>query len=83
MTERDEYKYPEPDGSAFGRFRDRLAYSIATFALKRIATPWYAAMIGGSVRLGLEAARREAREERAVPSDQLIPKKGGQTDDRA
>lgn len=83
MTERDTFKYPEQDRSMFGRFRDHLAYVIATFALKWIATQWYEAMIAGSVRLGLDAARREARAERAFPSDQLIPKKGGQTDDRA
>jgi len=60
-----EYKYPKPDKSSWGQFRDSLAYHLATFAFKRIATPWYAAMIEGSIRFGLESARREAYQERA------------------
>lgn len=46
------------DETRWGRFRNWLAYKIASFALGCIATPWYAAMIGGSVRLGLDAASK-------------------------
>lgn len=49
---------PIQDDSAWGRFRDRLAWRIANFALNEIATPWYRAMIGGSILLGLEEAAK-------------------------
>ena len=48
---------PTYDGTLIGRTRDRLAWALATFALKYVATPWYAAMLEGSIKLGLKAAR--------------------------
>jgi hypothetical protein len=42
------------------RFRNWLAHRIANFALKRIATPWYRDMIGGSIRYGLNAAAEDS-----------------------
>lgn len=67
-----EYKYPAPDNSWRGRTRDRIARGIATWALEKIATPWYRAMIGGSIRLGLQAAQDEAREERSISFEELM-----------
>lgn len=58
--------YPEKDDSWWGKTRDHIAWAIATFAFDHIATPWYSAMIEGSVRLGIDAARREERESRSV-----------------
>ena len=49
------------DESFIGRTRDRIAWGLANFALKRIATPWYRAMIGGSIILGLDAATKEQK----------------------
>jgi hypothetical protein len=43
-------------------WRDRLAHAICQFALQRIATRWYAAMIEGAIRYGLDAAARDAAE---------------------
>ena len=72
---KNEYQYPKPDTSAWGKFRDNTAYGIATFALKHIATPWYKAMIAGSIRLGLQAATEEAYAERTIPTSELITDK--------
>lgn len=72
---KNEYQYPKPDTSAWGKFRDNTAYGIATFALKHIATPWYGAMIAGSIRLCLQSARDEAHRERTIPTSELIPDK--------
>lgn len=50
------------DNSPWGKFRDRLAWRIANLALNHIATPWYRAMIDGTIRIGLADARqKEAR----------------------
>lgn len=76
-----ERRYPEPDRSGFGRTRDLIAYHVSTWVLNHIATPWYRAMIGGAIRLGLDAARKEARAEKTVPTKDLIPEKGRQTND--
>ena len=38
------------------RLRDWIAWGLASAAL-RLATPWYRAMIGGSIALGLEKAK--------------------------
>lgn len=51
---------PMYDASWLGRTRDRIAWAIATFALVRVATPWYSKMLKGSIRLGLLTARTEA-----------------------
>lgn len=52
----------EKDNTRLGKFRDNLAWSIANFALNHIATPWYRAMICGSIELGLdEAAKRSEK----------------------
>lgn len=50
---------PKRDDSKFGRFRDVLAMNIANFALNYIATPWYRAMIDGTIRYGLQEAARK------------------------
>lgn len=52
---------PQADNSRIGRFRDALAYRICNFALNHVATPWYAGMISGSIRLGLDAAVEESK----------------------
>ena len=72
MSAQKTYKYPKPDTSRRGRFRDGLAWRIATFALNWIATPWYRAMVGGAINLGLNAARDEAYAERAISFEELI-----------
>lgn len=56
-----EKKYPERDKSWWGHKRDDIAFHIAVFTFKHLATKWYAAMIEGSIRLGLDAARQEAK----------------------
>lgn len=56
-----KYEY---DNTRWGKFRDGLAWRIANFALNQIATPWYRAMISGSIRLGLDAAVKESNDER-------------------
>lgn len=66
---RHPYKYPEPSTSHWGSIRDAVAWHIAGFALRRIATPWYRAMISGSIRLGLDAARQEAYDARSISTD--------------
>ena len=53
---------PTYDGSPLGRARNVIASSIANFALNHIATPWYRAMIGGSIKLALEAAMKPKEE---------------------
>lgn len=57
------HPHPTRDTSRFGNFRDNLARKIANFALNYIATPWYRAMIGGTIRYGLEAARKDSTNE--------------------
>lgn len=51
--------YPTHDNSFIGKTRDNIAWALMTFALNRIATPWYRAMIGGSIYLGLDTASKE------------------------
>lgn len=58
---RKQQEHLEPDRTWLGRLRDNLAYAIATWTFNTIATPWYRAMIDGSIRLGLATAREEAR----------------------
>lgn len=53
-----EYVYPKRDKSWWGKSRDQLAYWIFCFG-GWVATEWYAAMIEGSIRLGLDSARQE------------------------
>ena len=72
--------WPKHDGSRWGRFRDNLAGGIATFALERIATPWYAKMIAGAIRFGLTAARDEEASQRVFKLSDLPWKK--QADER-
>lgn len=62
----NEKQWPERDGSRWGRFRDNLARSIAVFALEKIATPWYAKMIAGSIKFGLTAASDEEASQRVM-----------------
>lgn len=62
MSEGRSTGLPTRDDTPFGKARDRAAWAVASFALKHIATPWYAAMIEGSIRLGLRAAEQEARD---------------------
>lgn len=50
---------PTYDKSWHGRLRDKLGWAIMTLGIK-IATPWYRAMIGGSIAYGLEAAKRDS-----------------------
>lgn len=57
----DVSEYPKPDRSRIGRLRDEIAFHVARFAFEKIATRWYAAMIEGSIRLGLDAARQESK----------------------
>lgn len=61
-----DYKYPLPDKSRFGRFRDDLTRVVCNFMLRHVATEWYRKMIEGSILYGLEAARKDAYDERAV-----------------
>lgn len=61
--------HPKPDTSRLGRFRDDLALSICNFVLKHIATPWYAGMISGSIRLGLQAAVIESTKREELKLD--------------
>lgn len=51
------------DTSRLGKFRDDLAWRIANFALNRIATPWYSAMIQGAIKYGLDAAATDTRKQ--------------------
>lgn len=51
--------YPRPDRTPLGRLRDKVAHRVANFALRHIATPWYRAMIDGSIRVGLTMAAGE------------------------
>jgi hypothetical protein len=50
------------DRTPIDKARDRLAWALANAALK-IGTPWYRAMIGGSIRYGLEASVRDGKKE--------------------
>ena len=69
-----EYKYPLPDKSPFGKFRDNLTRVVCNFMLRYVATEWYRKMIEGSILYGLEAARKDARDERAVGFNDWIKK---------
>lgn len=53
----------ERDNSRWGKFRDVLAWRIANFALKYIATKWYSGMITGSIQYGLDAAVRDSKKQ--------------------
>lgn len=68
-------EYPVRDNSWWGRTRDNIAYYIALFAFNVVATKWYSAIIEGSIRLGLDAAREEEYASHAVHVD--IPEKSG------
>lgn len=46
----------EYDTTPWGKFRDALAWRIANFAMNRLATPWYRAMITGAINLGIDEA---------------------------
>lgn len=72
MSNPDKDRWPRKDTSWRGRFRDRLAYRVATFAFEKIATPWYRKMVGGSIRYGLESAVRDERESRAIPTSVFL-----------
>lgn len=61
--------HPQPDTSRLGHFRDRLAHRICEFALNHIATPWYAGMISGSIRLGMVSAAVESTERERLNLD--------------
>lgn len=50
---------PKRDNSFIGRTRDHVAWMLAQFAFKYVATPWYRGMIDGSIRLGLKTAAEE------------------------
>ena len=39
--------------------RDRIACRLCNFILRHLASPWYRAMIGGSISYGLNAAARD------------------------
>jgi hypothetical protein len=71
MTKTEEY--PKPDYSRFGAVRDFIARHTMAFILAFIATPWYARMIEGSIRLGLQAAREEEYNSRTVPTSEILP----------
>lgn len=57
------------DDTFRGRVRDRIAYNIVTFALNHIATPWYRAMIAGSIHLGLLKAQELERAGQSPAAD--------------
>lgn len=46
------------DNSKVGRARDWIAWKVANFALRKIATPWFRAMVEGAIKLGLETAAK-------------------------
>lgn len=50
----------ERDTTVWGKLRDATAWRVANFALNRIATPWYRAMISGSIIYGLDAAVKDS-----------------------
>ena len=53
---------PTRDNSWFGRTRDRVAWAIASFALKYIATTWYEKMIEGLINYGMAASKRDSEQ---------------------
>lgn len=69
-----DYKYPLPDKSRFARFRDGLVRVVCNLMLRHVATEWYRKMIEGSILYGLDAVRKESREERAVGFNDWIKK---------
>ncbi len=58
-----------PGRSRWGRFRDQVAWAIATFAFTVIATEWYSNMIEGSIRYGLKAAREDSMKQARSSSE--------------
>lgn len=60
-----------------GRFRDWLAWRLASVAL-RLATPRYRKMIDGAIRYGLAAAARDEAEARRMPAPVLSRRWGGE-----
>lgn len=50
---------PTPDLSRWGKIRDRIGWGLATLGLY-IATPYYRAMIKGSIHVGLRTAADKA-----------------------
>ena len=52
--------HPKPPTSVLGRGRDVVVWWVANMVL-RCGSPWFQAMIGGSIQYGLRAAAEDAR----------------------
>lgn len=52
-------KVVHPDKTLLGKARDGVAYAIARFALRHIATPWYGTTVEGLIKIGMQTVAED------------------------